>query len=240
MTEKFEQLLEFVVNDEMEKAEELFHAIVVEKSRQIYEGLISSEAEEVGDDNVDSLINAISDDENNIAEEGDEEEAEEIPAQGAADDMSMPLDAQPEGGDADNADVEARLDDITDALAQLKAMFADKLAGEDGDDHHAEPDGDEMGPMDAEIAGMDSEEPKEESVLEYKAPAPKPVLSDSPGNGTSVVAKKNPMDSNGANAKNLNQGSSEEKGRSAPKVGSLTSANTEYKLSKVSAPSNKA
>ena len=237
MTEKFEQLLEFVVNDEMEKAEELFHAIVVEKSRQIYEGLISSEAEEVGGDDVDNLINAISDDENNIAEEGDEEEAEEIPAQGAADDMSMPLDAQPEGGDADNADVEARLDDITDALAQLKAMFADKLAGEDGDEHHAEPDGDEMGPMDAEIAGMDSEEPKEESVLEYKEAAPKPVLTDSPGNAKLPVAKKNDM---GGTVKNIAQGSSEEKGRSAPKVGSLTSANTEYKLSKVSAPSNKA
>jgi len=236
MTEKFEQLLEFVVNDEMEKAEELFHAIVVEKSRQIYEGLISSEAEEVGGDDVDNLIDAISDDENNIAEEGDEE-AEEIPAQGAEDDMSMPMSAEPEGGDADNADVEARLDDITDALAQLKAMFADKLAGEDGDDHHAEPDGDEIGSMDAEIAGMGPEEPKEESVLEYKEAAPKPVLTDSPGNSKLPVPKKNDM---GGTVKNIAQGSSEEKGRSAPKVGSLTSANTEYKLSKVSAPSNKA
>ena len=36
---KFESLLELLVNEENEKAEALFHEIVVEKSRDIYEGL---------------------------------------------------------------------------------------------------------------------------------------------------------------------------------------------------------
>ena len=36
MSKKFEQLIEFVINDDEQKARELFHEIVVEKSREIY------------------------------------------------------------------------------------------------------------------------------------------------------------------------------------------------------------
>ena len=43
MTNKFEQLIEFVINDEEAKAKELFHDIVVEKSREIYENLMNEE-----------------------------------------------------------------------------------------------------------------------------------------------------------------------------------------------------
>ena len=46
MSTKFEQLLDLIVNEEMDKANELFHEIVVEKSRDIYENLIAEEAEE--------------------------------------------------------------------------------------------------------------------------------------------------------------------------------------------------
>jgi hypothetical protein len=45
MTSKFEQLIEYVINDEEAKAKELFHNIVVEKSREIYENLMSEEDE---------------------------------------------------------------------------------------------------------------------------------------------------------------------------------------------------
>jgi len=43
MSTKFEQLLDYLVNEEMDKANELFHEIVVEKSRDIYENLIAEE-----------------------------------------------------------------------------------------------------------------------------------------------------------------------------------------------------
>ena len=43
MTTKFEQLIEYVINDEEAKAKELFHEIVVEKSREIYENLMNEE-----------------------------------------------------------------------------------------------------------------------------------------------------------------------------------------------------
>ena len=46
MSNKFEQLLDYLVNEEMDKANELFHEIVVEKSREIYENMIAEEADE--------------------------------------------------------------------------------------------------------------------------------------------------------------------------------------------------
>ncbi len=51
---KFEQLIEYVINDEESKARELFHDIVVEKSREIYENLMAEEAQEYLDEAEDS------------------------------------------------------------------------------------------------------------------------------------------------------------------------------------------
>ena len=49
---KFEEMLERLVNEDREGAEELFHEIVVEKSRDIYESLLEDEADidETSDD----------------------------------------------------------------------------------------------------------------------------------------------------------------------------------------------
>ena len=49
MTNKFESLLELLINEETDKAEALFHEIVVEKSRDIYEGLAEEKAEDKED-----------------------------------------------------------------------------------------------------------------------------------------------------------------------------------------------
>ena len=43
MTSKFEQLIEFVINDDEPQAKALFHEIVVEKSREIYESLMEED-----------------------------------------------------------------------------------------------------------------------------------------------------------------------------------------------------
>ena len=47
---KFEQLLDLLVNEEKDKAESLFHDIVVEKSKEIYQGLIESDESEKEDE----------------------------------------------------------------------------------------------------------------------------------------------------------------------------------------------
>lgn len=55
---KFEQLIEFVINDEEAKARELFHDIVVEKSRQIYEEMMEEEAVEEAKESEEELEEA--------------------------------------------------------------------------------------------------------------------------------------------------------------------------------------
>jgi len=61
MTNKFEQLIEYVINDEEAKAKELFHDIVVEKSRDIFENLMCEEEE------LDEESDAVRDDHAEIA-----------------------------------------------------------------------------------------------------------------------------------------------------------------------------
>lgn len=43
MSEKLEKLIEFIINDETEKAQELFHQYVVESSREIYNQIVAKE-----------------------------------------------------------------------------------------------------------------------------------------------------------------------------------------------------
>jgi hypothetical protein len=64
---KFEQLIEYVINDENDKARELFHNIVVEKSRAIYEEMM--EEEEAKDDESDAELDEATDEELDESEE---------------------------------------------------------------------------------------------------------------------------------------------------------------------------
>ena len=52
---KFEEMLEKLVNEDRAGAEEMFHEIVVEKSREIYENLLENdlEVDEASDEEVD-------------------------------------------------------------------------------------------------------------------------------------------------------------------------------------------
>ncbi len=55
---KFEEMLERLVNEDKDGAEELFHEIVVEKSREIYQNIIESNDEEVEESDDDDLDEA--------------------------------------------------------------------------------------------------------------------------------------------------------------------------------------
>lgn len=158
---KYEKLIEYIINDEESKARELFHEIVVEKSRDIYESLMDTEVEEtVGGNAVDSLIDEISADEEGISEddlEGDEEF--DLGGDDMGDEESMDFD---NSGDLDNheeehASDEERIQDLEDALDELKAEFDSLMAQEEGS--HA---GDEMGSEEGD--DMDAEENPFESV----------------------------------------------------------------------------
>ena len=167
---KYEQLIEHIINDETDKARELFHTIVVEKSRDIYESLIDEQdLAEVGGNEVEDLVDEISIDEQGISEE-DEEMGDE-PA----------LDSEePMGGEEDHhADVggeeelEDRVVDLEDALDELKAEFDALMAGDDNDEAMPGAD-DEMAEMHGgmhagEMEGMDQMyEEKEDELDEAK------------------------------------------------------------------------
>ena len=78
MSTKYEQLIEYIINDDEAKARELFHQIVVEKSRDIYESLIDEQdLEEVGGNPVGNMVDEISADEEGMQEDEEEFDSEE-------------------------------------------------------------------------------------------------------------------------------------------------------------------
>ena len=139
---KYEQLIEHIINDETDKARELFHTIVVEKSRDIYENLIDEQdLGEVGGNQVEDLVDEITIDEQGMTEE---EESEEGSEEDAMDAEEMPSE---EGHE--EAEIEDRVVDLEDALDELKAEFDALMAGEEHEEHempgiHGDKDADEM------------------------------------------------------------------------------------------------
>ena len=154
---KFEKMLELLVNEDKEAAQELFHEIVVEKSRDIYESLLEDEAEvdeatdeevdEATDEEVDEATDEdLDESDDETVEEGfdlDEFEVEADPMDmDKTDDMMTDLGMDDEGEEGDEegeGDVEDRVEDLEDALDDLKAEFEKMMAGDDeGDDDEAE------------------------------------------------------------------------------------------------------
>jgi hypothetical protein len=191
---KFEQLIEFVINDEDTKARELFHDIVVEKSRQIYENLMAEEDEDLeegtmGGDASDELIDDVeSEEQNNMSMEGEDDDmslaGDEEDAADAGDEEGFSM------GD-DGGTEPASKDDIMnleDKLDQLMAEFEGLMGGNDmGDDMG---NGDDFGPEEGgdAIEMDDTEEMGMMEAVSLKA-APKPVTSEEGGvNKKSTVA----------------------------------------------------
>ena len=190
---RFEQLIEYVINDDEQKARELFHDIVVEKSRQIYEDIMAEEAEEIeegadeeldemsmGGDASNDLIDDVEMEEEsdmNMEAEGDESDAEfddEAEEDGEDFTKDMEMDNDEFGG----GDEPATKDDIMnleDKLDQLMAEFEDLM----GDNDDMGGDGDMMGPDEGgdALEMDDTEEMGMMEALELKA-APKPVTSE--------------------------------------------------------------
>ena len=195
---RFEQLIEYVINDEEAKARELFHDIVVEKSRQIYEDIMAEEAEEdieeakdeeldeaeeeldegMGGDAADDLIDDVEMEEEsdmNMEAEGDEEEEFSMSADDDGEEAEFSM------GDEDSGDEPATKDDIMnleDKLDQLMAEFEDLMGGDDMGD------GDGFGPDEGgdaiEMDDTDEMEPGMMEAVSLKA-APKPVTSEEGG-----------------------------------------------------------
>jgi len=133
---KYEKLIEYIINDQEDQARALFHEIVVEKSRDIYESLMDTEVEEtVGGNAVDSLVDEISADEEGISEddlEGDDEFDLGGDDMGDEESMDFDADGQMDDHEEEHGEVEDRVQDLEDALDELKAEFDSLMAQEEG------------------------------------------------------------------------------------------------------------
>ena len=167
MSTKFEQLLDLIVNEEMDKANELFHEIVVEKSRDIYENLIAEEADEEEMDEAadeaddEEMDESAEDDDEEMDESADEEADESIDLEDsysmeaddeegdmggdATDDFGADVGADDMGSDAGpEAGEDKAIFDIKNAIAELEAAFAELEQAQGSEEPHDE-FGDEEG-----------------------------------------------------------------------------------------------
>jgi len=238
---KFEQLIEYVINDEEQKARDLFHEIVVEKSRGIYEELmaeeevIDEESTHDEDEKAGKKVTKETEHDDKMDESLEETElggdqADDLIDDVESEEQGLSMEDEGDGEDHDdmggNEDLEDRVVDLEDKLDELMAEFEALMGGEqDGEedmdmDMDIEVDG-EAGDMgDADEMDMDTEFETEgmkmpmEEAINLKA-APTPVKSEE-GN----INKKSTVAANsgarGMDGKPVMSTGAEEKGRPAP------------------------
>ena len=236
MTSKFEQLIEFVINDEEDKAKELFHDIVVEKSREIYENLMNEEDDAEEDDA----------EEDDAEEEDLDEGFDQMPVQDEADDLMADVDADQNGiqeedsdaefddeaeedgedlthdieGDHDEGDIEGRVIDLEDKLDELMAEFESMMGGDEHGDSVSDIDGgDALAQDDTDTAEFDDESMMENINL---AAAPKPVTSEPAGTNTKSTVAFN-SGAKGMEGAPVKMTGDTAKGRSAPGTQAVSS-----------------
>jgi len=138
MSNKFNELLDLLVNEENDKAEELFHDIVVEKSRDIYNELVEQDVEDV------KIEEEKKDDEDKeeskkdkMKKEGEESDDEAVEETEASDD-----DAVEETEASEEDAVEETADEADETIEEVGGDATDDLIA----DINAEQNGDEMAP----------------------------------------------------------------------------------------------
>ena len=162
---KYEQLIEYIINEQEDKARELFHNIVVEKSRDIYESLMDEDQVEENIDQYDQqgdLAQDIANDENGgLGEDDDELDLPVDDEDGLGDEEGMgdELGGDDMGGE-EGGEIEAKFQDIKTAIDELQAEF-DSLMGNDGAE---EMGGEEMGGE--EMGSDEMGAPEDESMYE--------------------------------------------------------------------------
>lgn len=166
------QMLESLVNDEQQKAEELFHEYVVSKSREIYESLIESEMgeDETEDEEVEEGMEVT------FTETDDEDDTVDFGGD-ATDDLEGDMDAGADfgdeegaedefGGEAGEAGEEELFQDLADIVDQLQAKFDEIKGHESEEDEMGSEEGDDEAGEGNPFGGEDEDETEEDANLE--------------------------------------------------------------------------
>lgn len=234
MKNRFEQLIEYVINDEEQKARELFHEIVVEKSRTIYENLMAEEesVDEAKHDDEESMEEAREEEEESIAEDDDMgrmDQYDEGMGGDQADDLIDDVSMEEEGlsmeaeGDDDTSieDLEDRVMSLEDKLDELMAEFENELGGgEEKMDMDVKMDTDtpDMTSMEVDDDELETEGMMPgmmEEAISLKQVHPKTTTHEEGGTNTKSINANN-SGARGAMAKPVAASTAEEKGRTAP------------------------
>jgi hypothetical protein len=255
--ESLVKVLEYIVNDEQDKAADLLHNVFVEKAKshwsslqeddevvedeiqdedldetidldetdddskddEVEEAIDASDAEEDFLDDIETAEEEIEDEEIMDDEDMDEPEAEM--------DLAIDMDPEAEEGDAEggDSDAEEAMDNVEDAIAELRAAFSDMM-------------GDEEAPAEDPEMGMEMEPEMEESVEPFEEGAKLSAVSVSHSDGSdkgSPVAKG----AGNAHAKPHPTDTSEGPKASAPAVKSMNVAGPQEAGSPKAAPAPK-
>jgi hypothetical protein len=176
MSNKFEQLLELLINEENDKAEALFHEIVVEKSRDIYEGLAETkdnDSEEKVEETTEEKVEETAKDE--AVDEGEEVEIEED-SEDKKDETVEEESIEEVGGDATDElvkDISAEEEGEGEMAADEMGDEMDAEQGEEGDTEERVADlEDALDELKAEFEKMMSGDKGEEEENEESLEAP--------------------------------------------------------------------
>ena len=227
-TKKFEQLMDLVINEDNERAQELFHEIVVEKSREIFESIMAEEMEDDMDEGmggqVGDLLDEINAEESGVMEEEDDDADIDFDddAEEAGDDLTHDLEMDHD--EEDGEEVEDAVIRIEDKLDQLMAEFEEIMGG--GDDDMG---GDEEMEFDAEESEEDMMEADDEEMDEDDSVMEAVQLQKvSVTHGDNGVQTKSPVAANsgkaGMDSHPVDFADGDEKGRSAPGTKDLPGA----------------
>jgi len=228
---RFEQLIEYVINDEEAKAKELFHQIVVEKSRAIYEDLMDEDTveEELEEDNAmgeepteidtnvsetlggsqaQDMIDDVEMEEQGMSEDDSDVEFDDE-AEKAGKDMTHDIEDEHDDGELEN-----RVVDLEDKLDELMAEFEAMMDGGDAGDMGDTPDMTDIEVQDDEFETEGALMPMEEAI-NLKQVHPKVTTQEAPGTDTKSTVAAN-SGARGAMAQPVKMTGDTAQGRPAP------------------------
>lgn len=238
-------MLEHLINEDEQKAKELFHDIVVAKSREIYETLISEDFDEgmmPGEEDEPAPEMEASDDEFSGDDATDDMMGDIEGGDDMGDDDMGGDDVELSGGDVD--ELQDRVVDLEDALDALRDEFESLMGGEEGaaDDMGDEPvpemDGVEMPAMEVrdDDEAEDNNNTDEAFIREYVEKVTAAKGGDNGVNAKSIVAKKNDM---GGTSGNLNKAFADN-GKGGTQGGLLNPSTKDLNSGNVNVPGGKA
>jgi hypothetical protein len=228
---RFEQLIEYVINDEEAKAKELFHQIVVEKSRAIYEDLMDEEekddleednamgeepteidpgmSEGLGGSQAQDMIDDVEAEEQGMSEDEDMDADFDDKAEKAGHEMTHDIEDKHDEGELENrvVDLEDKLDEL---MAEFEAMMD---GGSDAKDMMDTPDMTDMEVQDDEFE-TEGMMPMEEAIS-LKQVHPKTTTQEAPGTNTKSMTAAN-SGARGAMAQPVKMTGDTAQGRPAP------------------------